>query len=201
MHGMLSFFIISVGVWFLPDPPENLVKLKPGDGEVLQKPGETIFMLGRWWHVVLNLDFPVAVTHKITALLVIYQSHGNAKIFRSRPKLAAINTAKICDQVNFDESSGIPSSSASSNSSSSSSSSSESDCEFCNKSSTIEDDNLFQCRLNNISIKSITNIIFMRLFPRAKAPGHAQHTKRKHTNTTHSRKLKDDAFWKSEKKL
>ncbi|KRY28545.1 Bifunctional arginine demethylase and lysyl-hydroxylase JMJD6 [Trichinella spiralis] len=99
MHGMLSFFIISVGVWFLPDPPENLVKLKPGDGavsthivEVLQKPGETIFMLGRWWHVVLNLDFPVAVTHKITALLVIYQSHGNAKIFRSRPKLAAINT-------------------------------------------------------------------------------------------------------------
>ncbi|KRX16405.1 Bifunctional arginine demethylase and lysyl-hydroxylase psr-1 [Trichinella nelsoni] len=32
MHGMLSFFIISVGVWFLPDPPENLVKLKPGDG-------------------------------------------------------------------------------------------------------------------------------------------------------------------------
>ncbi|KRZ93632.1 60S ribosomal protein L32, partial [Trichinella sp. T8] len=78
-------FIISVGVWFLPDPPENLV-------EVLQKPGETIFMPGRWWHVVLNLHFPVAVTHKITTLLVIYQSHGNAKIFRSRPKLAAINT-------------------------------------------------------------------------------------------------------------
>ncbi|KRY54454.1 Bifunctional arginine demethylase and lysyl-hydroxylase JMJD6 [Trichinella britovi] len=92
-------FIISVG-GFLPDPPENLVMLKPGDGdtkpcrpvEVLQKPGETIFMPGRWWHVVLNLHFPVAVTHKITTLLVIYQSHGNAKIFRSRPKLAAINT-------------------------------------------------------------------------------------------------------------
>ncbi|KRX72804.1 Bifunctional arginine demethylase and lysyl-hydroxylase JMJD6, partial [Trichinella sp. T6] len=60
--------------------------------EVLQKPGETIFMPGRWWHVVLNLHFPVAVTHKITTLLVIYQSHGNGKIFRSRPKLAAINT-------------------------------------------------------------------------------------------------------------
>ncbi|KRY17490.1 Bifunctional arginine demethylase and lysyl-hydroxylase JMJD6, partial [Trichinella patagoniensis] len=90
-------FIISVGVWFLPDPPENLVKLKPSDGvEVLQKPGETIFMPGRWWHVVLNLHFPVAVTHKITTLLVIYQSHGNAKIFRSRPKLAAINAGIGC---------------------------------------------------------------------------------------------------------
>ncbi|KRX47930.1 Bifunctional arginine demethylase and lysyl-hydroxylase JMJD6 [Trichinella murrelli] len=67
-----------------------------GEVEVLQKPGETIFMPGRWGHVVLNLHFPVAVTHKITTLLVIYQSHGNAKIFRSRPKLAAINTGIDC---------------------------------------------------------------------------------------------------------
>ena len=50
-------------IWFSSSWYQRSLELVPGAIEILQKPGDTVFVPAGWPHLVINLEFSTAITH------------------------------------------------------------------------------------------------------------------------------------------
>ncbi|CAG8540936.1 8413_t:CDS:2 [Rhizophagus irregularis] len=85
-HEAVSWFTHVFPILVKGNGQEESYAEKFGMIQVLQKPGETMFVPGGWHHVVMNLDFTIAVTQNFCSPTSI--EHVWLRTRNARPKLA-----------------------------------------------------------------------------------------------------------------